>query len=104
NAGDGDNSVKWDLVKTNEDAVEYFKALIKLRNEIPALRDSEYSDVNNNMHWIKSSDGINAFSVDNNGKTYVFIFNANSGEFTVNIGKGKYRVRIADGKANSNDE
>lgn len=104
NAGDGDNSVKWDLVKTNEDAVEYFKALIKLRNEIPALRDSEYSDVNNNMHWIKSSDGINAFSVDNNGKTYVFIFNANSGESTVNIGKGKYRVRIADGKANSNDE
>ncbi|UQA79188.1 type I pullulanase [Gardnerella vaginalis] len=104
NAGDGDNSVKWDLVKTNEDAVEYFKALIKLRNEIPALRDSEYSDVNNNMHWIKSSDGINAFSVDNNDKTYVFIFNANSGEFTVNIGKGKYRVRIADGKANSNDE
>lgn len=104
NAGDGDNSVKWDLVKTNEDAVEYFKALIKLRNEIPALRDSEYSDVNKNMHWIKSSDGINAFSVDSNNKTYVFIFNANSSESTVNIGKGKYRVRIADGKANSNDE
>lgn len=104
NAGDGDNSVKWDLVKTNEDAVEYFKALIKLRNEIPALRDSEYSDVNKNMHWIKSSDGINAFSVDSNNKMYVFIFNANSNESTVNIGKGKYRVRIADGKANSNDE
>ena len=104
NAGDGDNSVKWNLVKTNEDAVEYFKALIKLRNEIPALRDSTYSDVNKNMHWIKSSEGINAFSVDSNNKTYVFIFNANSGESTVNIGKGKYRVRIADGKANGNDE
>ena len=103
NAGDGDNSVKWDLVNKNSDAVEYFKALIKLRNEIPALRDSTYSDVNKNMHWIKSSDGINAFSVDNNGKTYVFIFNANSDESTVNIGKGKYRVRIADGKANGDD-
>lgn len=104
NAGDGDNSVKWNLVNKNSDAVEYFKELIKLRNEIPALRDSEYSDVNKNMHWIKSSDGINAFSVDSNNKTYVFIFNANSSESTVNIGKGKYRVRIADGKANSNDE
>ena len=103
NAGDGDNSVKWDLVNKNSDAVEYFKALIKLRNEIPALRDSTYSDVNKNMHWIKSSDGINAFSVDNNGKTYVFIFNANSDESTVNIGKGKYRVRIADGKANGGE-
>lgn len=104
NAGDGDNSVKWNLVNKNSDAVEYFKELIKLRNEIPALRDSEYSDVNKNMHWIKSSDGINAFSVDSNNKTYVFIFNANSSESIVNIGKGKYRVRIADGKANSNDE
>ena len=104
NAGDGDNSIKWDLVNKNSDAVEYFKALISLRNEIPALRDSAYSDINNNMHWIKSSDGINAFSVDNNNKTYVFIFNANSGESTVNIGKGKYRVRIADGKSNGNDE
>lgn len=103
NAGDGDNSVKWDLVNKNSDAVEYFKELIKLRNEIPALRDSEYSDVNKNMHWIKSSDGINAFSVDSNNKTYVFIFNANSSESTVNIGKGKYRVRIADGKANSDE-
>ena len=104
NAGDGDNSVKWDLVKTNEDAVEYFKALIKLRNEIPALRDSDYSAINNNMHWIKSSEGINAFSVDSNNKTYVFIFNANNNESTVNIGKGKYRVRIADGRANGDDE
>ncbi|EPI46741.1 pullulanase, type I [Gardnerella vaginalis JCP8151A] len=103
NAGDGDNSVKWDLVNKNSDAVEYFKELIKLRNEIPALRDSEYSDVNKNMHWIKSSDGINAFSVDSNNKTYVVIFNANSSESTVNIGKGKYRVRIADGKANSDE-
>lgn len=103
NAGDGDNSVKWNLVNKNSDAVEYFKELIKLRNEIPALRDSEYSDVNKNMHWIKSSDGINAFSVDSNNKTYVFIFNANSSESTVNIGKGKYRVRIADGKANSDE-
>ncbi|WP_250309339.1 type I pullulanase [Gardnerella sp. Marseille-Q2328] len=104
NAGDGDNSVKWDLVNKNSDAVEYFKALIKLRNEIPALRDSTYSEVNKNMHWIKSSEGINAFSVDSNNKTYVFIFNANSDESTVNIGKGKYRVRIADGKSNGNDE
>ncbi|NSX52612.1 type I pullulanase [Gardnerella vaginalis] len=103
NAGDSDNSVKWDLVNKNSDAVEYFKALIKLRNEIPALRDSTYSDVNKNMHWIKSSDGINAFSVDAKDKTYVFIFNANSSESTVNIGKGKYRVRIADGKANGDD-
>lgn len=103
NAGDGDNSVKWDLVNKNSDAVEYFKELIKLRNEIPALRDSEYSDVNKNMHWIKSSDGINAFSVDSNNKTYVFIFNANSSESTVNISKGKYHVRIADGKANSDE-
>ena len=103
NAGDGDNSVKWDLVNKNSDAVEYFKALIKLRNEIPALRDSAYSDINNNMHWIKSSEGINAFSVDSNNKTYVFIFNANNNESTVNIGKGKYRVRIADGKANESN-
>ncbi|MDK7192315.1 type I pullulanase [Bifidobacterium sp. UMB1197] len=103
NAGDGDNSVKWNLVNKNSDAVEYFKALIKLRNEIPALRDSEYSDVNN-MHWIKSSEGINAFSVDSNNKTYVFIFNANNNDADVNIGKGKYRVRIADGKSNGNDE
>ena len=104
NAGDGDNSVKWDLVNKNSDAVEYFKALIKLRNKIPALRDSTYSDVNKNMHWIKSSDGINAFSVDAKDKTYVFIFNANDNATDVNIGKGKYRVRIADGKANGNDE
>jgi len=103
NAGDSDNSVKWDLVNKNSDAVEYFKALIKLRNEIPALRDSTYSDVNKNMHWIKSSDGINAFSVDTKDKTYVFIFNANSSESTVNIGKGKYHVSIADGKANGDD-
>lgn len=103
NAGDSDNSVKWDLVNKNSDAVEYFKALIKLRNEIPALRDSTYSDVNKNMHWIKSSDGINAFSVDAKDKTYVFIFNANSSESTVNIGKGKYHVHIADGKANGDD-
>ena len=103
NAGDGDNSVNWNLVNKNSDAVEYFKALIKLRNEVPALRDSTYSDVNKNMHWIKSSDGINAFSVDAKDKTYVFIFNANSSESTVNIGKGKYRVRIADGKANGDD-
>lgn len=103
NAGDSDNSVKWDLVNKNSDAVEYFKALIKLRNEIPALRDSTYSDINKNMHWIKSSDGINAFSVDAKDKTYVFIFNANSSESTVNIGKGKYHVHIADGKANGDD-
>ena len=103
NAGDGDNSVKWDLVNKNSDAVEYFKALIKLRNEIPALRDSTYSDVNKNMHWIKSSDGINAFSVDAKDKTYVFIFNANDNVTDVNIGKEKYRVRIADGKSNGDD-
>ncbi len=103
NAGDGDNSVNWDLVNKNSDAVEYFKALIKLRNEIPALRDSTYSDVNKNMHWIKSSDGINAFSVDDKDKTYVFIFNANDNVTDVNIGKGKYRVRIADGKYNGDD-
>ena len=103
NAGDGDNSVKWDLVNKNSDAVEYFKALIKLRNEVPALRDSTYSDVNKNMHWIKSSDGINAFSVDAKDKTYVFIFNANDNVTDVNIGKEKYRVRIADGKSNGDD-
>ena len=103
NAGDGDNSVNWDLVNKNSDAVEYFKALIKLRNEIPALRDSTYSDVNKNMHWIKSSDGINAFSVDAKDKTYVFIFNANDNVADVNIGKGKYRERIADGKSSGDD-
>ncbi|MFU0528776.1 type I pullulanase [Gardnerella vaginalis] len=103
NAGDGDNSVNWDLVNKNSDAVEYFKALIKLRNEIPALRDSTYSDVNKNMHWIKSSDGINAFSVDAKDKTYVFIFNANDNVTDVNIGKGKYRERIADGKSSGDD-
>ena len=103
NAGDCDNSVNWDLVNKNSDAVEYFKALIKLRNEIPALRDSTYSDVNKNMHWIKSSDGINAFSVDAKDKTYVFIFNANDNVTDVNIGKEKYRVRIADGKSNGDD-
>ena len=103
NAGDGDNSVNWNLVNKNSDAVEYFKALIKLRNEVPALRDSTYSDVNKNMHWIKSSDGINAFSVDAKDKTYVFIFNANDNVTDVNIGKGKYRVRIADGKYNGDD-
>ena len=103
NAGDGDNSVNWNLVNKNSDAVEYFKALIKLRNEVPALRDSTYSDVNKNMHWIKSSDGINAFSVDAKDKTYVFIFNANDNVTDVNIGKEKYRVRIADGKSNGDD-
>ena len=103
NAGDDDNSVNWDLVNKNSDAVEYFKALIKLRNEIPALRDSTYSDVNKNMHWIKSSDGINAFSVDAKDKTYVFIFNANDNVADVNIGKGKYRERIADGKSSGDD-
>ncbi|MFM8751688.1 MAG: type I pullulanase, partial [Actinomycetota bacterium] len=80
-SGDEINSLKWNLVTKNADTRNYFKGLLKIRADHPALRMESAESVKKNLRFLKSSNDVIAYSlnganVGDSWKTIVVIHNA----------------------------
>ncbi|MFM8844238.1 MAG: type I pullulanase, partial [Actinomycetota bacterium] len=61
-SGDEINSLKWNLVTKNADTRNYFKGLLKIRADHPALRMESAESVKKNLRFLKSSNDVIAYS------------------------------------------
>ena len=104
NAGDAANAIDWDRTTQYADSVDYVKGLIKLRNRIAALRQTNYDDINASVTMLKS-DGVVAYQAKDSSGTYVVIFNANNDAAAIDgVGAGKYKVLAGDGTVYDDDD
>ena len=58
NAGDEVNAIDWDRTTQYSGSVDYVRGLIKLRNRIAALRQTNYNDINASVTMLKSANGV----------------------------------------------
>lgn len=104
NAGDATNAIDWDRTTQYAGSVDYVKGLIKLRNKIAALRQTNYDDINASVTMLKSADGVVAYQAKDSSGTYVVIFNANGKAASINgVAAGKYEVLASDGTVYGDD-
>ena len=98
NAGDAVNAIDWDRTTQYSGSVDYVRGLIKLRNRIAALRQTDYDDINASVTMLQSADGVVAYQAKDSSGTYVVIRNANSDAAAIDgVEAGKYEVLAAGG-------
>ncbi len=83
NLPDEINQIDWNWKVTNENVVEYYKNLIKLRKAHPAFRMTNATDVQNNLEFKTVENGLISYQISNhaNGdswKNVYVIYNAQS--------------------------
>jgi pullulanase/glycogen debranching enzyme len=69
------NYINYEHVKINEDLLDYYKGLIKLRNTFPAFRRAKYEDVT--FYDIKDNDFASGYLVSHGGDEFIVLLNAN---------------------------
>ena len=105
NAGDEVNAIDWDRTTQYSGSVDYVRGLIKLRNRIAALRQTNYNDINASVTMLKSANGVVAYQAKDSSGTYVVIFNANNDAAAIDgVEAGKYEVLAADGTVYGDDD
>ncbi|WP_397447648.1 type I pullulanase [Polaribacter sp. R77954] len=80
---DAINQINWNLKLKNADVVTYFQNLIKLRKAHPAFRMYSAKEVQENLRFLKSEDGLVAYQIKNSANndswaTILVIYNANT--------------------------
>ena len=95
------NKLDWNLAKKNEDMVDYYKALIKLRKELTGLCDKD-ADAGKNIETFIKNKGLLGVKVVNKAvgdikplyKEAVIIFNANDEDVKIKLPEGEYKVLL----------
>lgn len=98
NAGDEINSIDWDLMATNIDAVEYFKGLLKIRKKYPFFTEKHQETFIENVTVIKSDYQIIEVHYHTAEQELIIIFNAQVNDVEVWIPEGGWRTLARDNK------
>lgn len=68
------NYINYNHVKLNEELVNYYKGLIKLRNEFAAFRRADYKEIN--FFKIKENPFALGYQLEHGGNLFIVLFNA----------------------------
>lgn len=99
------NSLKWDLLDTNAQVVEYYKGLIAFRKAHSALRMTKTEDIQSNLTFMEGLDAnVVAYTINNspNGETaksLLIVYNANKEATTLTVPAGDWNVYVKGNKA-----
>ena len=95
---DSINQIDWNLKVKNEDVVNYYQNLIRLRKEHPAFRMTTSKEVQDNLEFLTTDDGFVSYQLKNNAngdswKTIYVMYNANKTPKKVELTK-KWQVAV----------
>ncbi len=104
---DSINAIDWSLKHTNADQYEYYRQLIRLRKEHPALRMTTAADITRHLVFDKNKEpNLISYAIKDhaNGDRWKEIriaFNGNSHAVDVKIPKGDWTIIADDGHINA---
>ena len=104
NAPDSVNAIDYNLAADNKDVYNYYKGLIKFRENHAALRLDNFEDVADNVEEIKNlDDNVLAYKIKKCNKEIsdriVVIYNPNDTDTTVKLPSGKWKLCINGNEA-----
>ncbi|MGM0378832.1 MAG: type I pullulanase [Bacillota bacterium] len=105
NLSDEINKIDWNLKNENQELVDYFKEIIKLRKKHPAFRCDTKEKINKYLNFLDTNDSVIAYNLSDfaNGDLWsniVVIHNASSKQQKIKLPKeGKWNVVVNKNKA-----
>ncbi len=95
------NRMDWSLQAVNQDVVNYYQQMIKLRKEHPAFRMKSWEDIDNYIKSHVPADGVLVSEIDGNAvgdiwKKIIVIYNS-APDYKFNLPKGEWKVAMKDG-------
>ncbi|SFE28957.1 type I pullulanase [Trichococcus pasteurii] len=96
NSPDEINQFEWERVTTFQKSVVYVKGLIALRKSEYLFRLHTHEEIDAHFTTLSENFNIVAFSLENEGKKYIVIFNANRNDTVFRVEKGKYAILVED--------
>lgn len=90
------NQFEWERVTTFQKSVVYVKGLIALRKSEYLFRLHTHEEIDAHFTTLSENFNIVAFSLENEGKKYIVIFNANRNDTVFRVEKGKYAILVED--------
>lgn len=90
------NQFEWERVTTFRESVAYVKGLIALRKSEYLFRLHTHEEIDAHFTTLSENFNIVAFSLEDEEKKYIIIFNANRSDTTFRLGKGKYAILVED--------
>jgi pullulanase len=99
-SSDSINQIDWSLKVKNADVFEYYQNLIKLRKQHPAFRMPTAKEVQENLAFLTSENGLVSYQLKNNAnndswKTILVIFNANKKPFNYQLNQS-WRISVLE--------
>ena len=99
------NEFNWDNLKQYPQVFEYYRGLIQLRNNHPAVRRGKAEAVREHLEFIATDDCLVAFRLKNlegidSWKDIIVVLNANKEAKTIAIPEGEYTVACCNGVIN----
>jgi pullulanase len=87
------NYINYEHSRVNQELVDYYKGLIKLRNTYPAFRKAKYEEVT--FYDFNENDFALGFHLSNGGDEFIVLCNANpSKEEKFHLPEGKWEVLV----------
>lgn len=90
------NQFEWERVTTFQKSIAYIKGLIALRKSEYLFRLHTHEEIDAFFTTLSENFNIVAFSLRNEDKQYIVIFNGNRNDTTFRMEKGEYAVIVAD--------
>ena len=97
-SGDAVNRFDWYRQDVYRDAVEYFKGLVRLRNEQPLFRMRQDRIIARQFQELQSSRHVISFALKDEQNELIVIFNGSDSESTAAVKKGRWQVLVQDMK------
>lgn len=107
NSPDSVNAIDWSRKDTHPEAYNYYRSLIRLRNDHPAFRLADAGLVRRHLTFLPAQDCVVAFRLAGHAggdpwEDIIVILNANDAYVNVNIPEGNYERVAHDGKIDLN--
>jgi pullulanase len=98
NLPDSINQIDWNLKKTNQDVVTYYKNLIQLRKAHPGFRMASANEVQQNLQFDTIEHGLISYQIKNNAngdkwKNILVVYNARAEEFEYSL-EGQWNIAV----------
>lgn len=90
------NQFEWERVTTFQQSVAYVKGLIALRKSEYLFRLHTHEEIDAHFTTLSENFNIVAFSLQNEEKKYIVVFNANRNDTIFRMEKGKYAILVED--------
>ena len=92
------NQFEWERLTTFQESVAYVKGLIALRKSDYLFRMHTHEEIDAHFTTLSENFNIVAFSLENEEKKYIVVFNANRNDTSFEFEKGKYAILVEDNK------